>query len=112
MIQIGDEMAGYFQPTPAAPPDYQGLPGLFGYVNDDGKLSGTNCGLAASCTLLTFLGKMPAEMTTVPHDNPNMVALETTYPPNILFGLAGTSRGRVERILDAYGCEPIEVDGE
>ena len=105
-------MASYYQPLPAPPPDYQGLPSLFGYENADGKLVGTNCGIAASATLLTFLGKMPVELTTTPNANPNMTALESTYPPNILFGLAGTSRGRVERILEAYGCETTEIDGE
>lgn len=105
-------MAGYYQPLPAPPADYLGLPSLFGYDNHDGKLVGTNCGLAASATLLTFLGRMPLELTTTPYANPNMAALESTYPPNILGGLAGTSRGRVERILEAYGCEAIEVDGE
>lgn len=105
-------MAGYYQPLPAPPPGYQGLPSLFGYRNDDGKLSGTNCGLAASATLLTMLGKMPVEMTTTVHTNSNMLALESTYPPNILGGLAGTSRGRVEQILDAYGVRSVEVDGE
>lgn len=85
---------------------------MFGYENADGKLVGTNCGLAASATLLTFLGKMPVGLTAAPNSNPNMAALESTYPPNILGGLAGTSRGRVERILEAYGCIAKEVDGE
>lgn len=105
-------MAGSYQPSPASPPNYQGLPSLFGYENADGKLVSTNCGLAASATMLTYLGKMQADLTPTPNGNPNMLALESTYPPNILFGLAGTSRGRVERILEAYGCEGVEVDGE
>ena len=105
-------MAGYYQPLPSPQPSYQGLPTLFGYENADGRLTGTNCGIAASATLLTFLGKMPVEVTNIPNANPNMTALESTYPPNILFGLAGTSRGRVERILDAYSAEAIEIDGE
>ncbi|HMO34628.1 MAG TPA: hypothetical protein PKA06_01165 [Gemmatales bacterium] len=41
-----------------------------------------------------------------------MLELEARFPPNILGGLAGTSRGRVERILEAHGCEALEVDGE
>ena len=105
-------MAGYYQPLPAPAPGYQGLPSLFGYVNDDGRLCGTNCGIAASATLLTFLGKMPVAITQIPNANPNMAALESTYPPNILAGLAGTSRGRVERILDAFGGEAVPVEGE
>lgn len=103
-------MAGYYQ-TPLSD-QYQGLPHLFGYDNHDGRLVGTNCGLAASATLLTFLGKMPAAATSTPHANPNMLALETSFPPNILGGLAGTSRGRVERILEAHGTDAIEIDGE
>lgn len=105
-------MAGIFQPLPGRTAGYQGLTSLFGYINYDGRLCGTNCGLAASATLLTFLGKMPVTPTTIPGANPNMVTLESTYPPNILGGLAGTSRGRVERILDAFGSEAMTVEGE
>lgn len=103
-------MAGLF--APAAPQsDYCGRPSLFGYVNSDGHLRATNCGLAAAATLLTNLGNMvPVEASD--GTNTNMQTLEAGYPPNILFGLAGTSRGRVERILDAFGCEAMEVDGE
>jgi hypothetical protein len=105
-------MAGYYQPLPAPAPGYQGLPSLFGYVNDDGRFCGTNCGIAASATLLTFLGKMPIAVTPCPFANPNMASLESIYPPNIFAGLAGTSRGRVERILDAFGGEAVPVEGE
>lgn len=105
-------MAGYYLPGPTLPPGYQGLPHLFGYDNHDGRKCGTNCGLAASATMLTFLGKMALEKTNHPFPNPNMSALESSFPPNILGGLAGTSRGRVERIMDAYGSETVEVLGE
>jgi hypothetical protein len=103
-------MAGIFEPV-AHQIDYCGRPSLFGYVNGDGRLCATNCGLAAAATLLTSLGIMqPVEASD--GTNSNMQQLEADFPPNILFGLAGTSRGRVERILDAYGCESLEVDGE
>ncbi|MFT3878965.1 MAG: hypothetical protein QM703_04810 [Gemmatales bacterium] len=105
-------MAGYFSPGPKLPSGYQGLPYLFGYVNGDGRKCGTNCGLAASATMLTFLGKMAVESTTGSHSSRNMAELESTFPPNILGGLAGTSRGRVERILDAHGAELVEILGE
>jgi hypothetical protein len=105
-------MAQLFTPWQLGTPRYTGLPALFGYVNQDGRLCETNCGLAASATLLTYFGKMQAAPTIEPEMNPNMLALEESFPPNILGGIAGTSRGRVERILDAYGCEALEVDGE
>lgn len=105
-------MAGYFQPLPSITDGYQGMPSLYGYVNGDGRLRGTNCGLAASATLLTMLGKMPVTLPAQEGINSNMIELEKTFPPNILAGLAGTSRGRVERILDSYGCEAVELQGE
>jgi hypothetical protein len=105
-------MAQFFTPWQPSVTAYHGLPGLFGYVNQDGRLCGTNCGLAASATLLTHFGKMEQAPTLEPATNPNMKTLEASFPPNILGGLAGTSRGRVERILDAYGCDSVEIDGE
>lgn len=104
-------MASWYRPA-QPPTSYQGLGQLFGYVNSDGRFAKTNCGLAASATLLTFLGQMKPQETSSPHRNPNMALLEETFPPNILGGLAGTSRGRVERILDAHGFQGLEVQGE
>lgn len=105
-------MAGYYQPSMPVSTSYLGLPQLFGYVNADGSYRGTNCGLAASATLLTYRGSMQPALTPEPFTNPNMAVLESSFPPNILCGLAGTSRGRVERILEAQGYEAVEVDGE
>lgn len=98
------------QATPAGL--YRGLSHIFGYVNQDGKLSKTNCGLAACATLLTHSGNMPPLENTTENANENMLQLELHFPPNILFGLAGTSRGRVERILEAHGYETVELHGE
>lgn len=105
-------MANLFQADPTQSGLYRGLSSLFGYVNQDGKLSKTNCGLAACATLLTFSGAMPRLENTAEHENPNMLNLESHFPPNILCGMAGTSRGRVERILDAHGYEAVEIKGE
>lgn len=105
-------MADYYQPSLTADSRYTGLTELFGYINADGDCKGTNCGLAASATLLTYMGGMRATMTPSPLANPNLAVLESQFPPNILGGLAGTSRGRVERILDAFGYHTEEVAGE
>ncbi|MFO0813637.1 MAG: hypothetical protein U0796_10490 [Gemmatales bacterium] len=103
-------MACLFQPESPSEA-FLGQPSLFGYINGDGRLRATNCGLAAAATLLTHQGIMqPVDNSD--GNNANMQKLEAEFPPNILFGLAGTSRGRVERILDAYGLEALEVDGE
>ncbi|QVL32170.1 C39 family peptidase [Telmatocola sphagniphila] len=95
-------MADWITATGADTSTYRGLDRIFEYTNWDGKLTPTNCGLAASATYLTHLGKFPP----LPEEAAQIMnALEADHPPNIFFGKFGTSRGRVERMCAAYGTQ-------
>jgi hypothetical protein len=73
------------------------------YRNRDGGLSQRNCGLAAAATALRYKERFMGE---------TLAALEERFPPDILFGLCGTSKARVCGILSAYGCHRHEVEGQ
>lgn len=74
-------MASMYQAQTPPAGLYRGLSKIFGYVNQDGKLSKTNCGLAACATLLTSSGAMPPLENAELHSNENMLYLETHFPP-------------------------------
>jgi hypothetical protein len=80
-----------------------GLHRLLAYRNQDGTLVEKNCGLAAAATALHHKHL---------YSKHNLTHLEDEYPPDILFGLFGTSKSRVCEILSAYGCRWREVRGE
>ncbi len=102
-------MANWITPDGNDLATYRGLEGIFEYTNSDGELTPTNCGLAASATYLTHLGKFPP----LPDDaGLIMRTLEANHPPNIMFGKLGTSRGRVERMCGAYGTRLEPLDNE
>lgn len=83
----------------------QGLQSIFEYINQDGALCETNCGLAAAATFLTHLG-------LVPNPGPVMDWLERFYPPDIVFGFFGTSRRRVEQICRRFDIRLRSIQGE
>ena len=78
-----------------------GLHAITAYRNRDGKLSDTNCGLAAAATALRH-----KHLFT----DSDLSELESRFPPDILFGRCGTSKDRVCEILDAYKCRWREVE--
>ncbi len=80
-----------------------GLHSVMAYRNQDGELSGKNCGLAAAATALRYRGLFA--------DN-TLAELEQRFPPDIVFGLFGTSKTRICEILSAYQCPWHEVDGK
>ncbi|HVS37898.1 MAG TPA: hypothetical protein VMS17_20230 [Gemmataceae bacterium] len=86
----------------AAGQQLHGLPSITAYCNDDGALSRTNCGLAAAATGLCHR-QLFAEKT--------LAVLEKRLPPDVLFGLFGTSKTRVCKILSAYRCRWHEIKG-
>jgi hypothetical protein len=88
---------------------YHGLPSVFGYTNDDGRLVRWNCGQAAAATFLTCYGVFAPDPGRAAA---TMAALESVHPPDQLAGYFGTGRRRVERICRAYGVELDEVVGE
>lgn len=102
-------MAGVVNPISPDVATYKGLGAIFEYRNADGRLKGTNCGQAAACTMLTYRGKM-TRVATAP--NTNMLALETTYPPDNAGGIFGTSRKQVEAIFKAYSLKVATVSGK
>jgi hypothetical protein len=102
-------MAGIVYANSGKMPGYQGLGGIFEFVNADGKLVSFNCGQAAAATLLAHQGCFPAGEATAAQ---RMHALEAVYPPDNLGGWLGTSRRRVTQICRAHGVRLEEVAGE
>lgn len=94
----------YIQPADVGP-EYQGLPGLVEFTNDDGQLCRVNCGQAAAATLLHFRDGSASP-------NSWMACLERDHPPDNLGGWLGTSRRRIERALRCRGYHPSIVRGE
>src|SRR4051812_20232021 len=73
------------------------------YRNRDGELSQRNCGLAAAATALRYRHQF---------SDSRLTSLEDRFPPDILFGLFGSSKGRVCEILSAHGCPWREIEGK
>jgi hypothetical protein len=80
-----------------------GIQAVTAYHNQDGELSSRNCGLAAAATALRYRDLF---------SDPRLASLEERFPPDILFGLFGSSKGRVCEILSAYQCSWQEIKGE
>jgi hypothetical protein len=80
-----------------------GLHTMLAYRNGDGRMKDKNCGLAAAATALHHKHRFT---------EPNLYTLEDEFPPDVFFGLFGTSKDRVCEILNAYGCHWREVRGE
>jgi hypothetical protein len=102
-------MAGIDTPDDCQPSAYHGLASIFGYINSDGQLCRTNCGIAAAATFLTHYGKyepLPERAHAI------MALLERDHPPDNLGGVFGTSRRRVTRICRVHGIRLEEVRGE
>jgi hypothetical protein len=79
----------------------QGIHAITAYCNQDGELSQRNCGLAAAA--LHYRGLF---------SDTRLTSLEDRFPPDILFGLFGSSKNRVCEILSAYQCSWHEIEGE
>ncbi|MBI1831247.1 MAG: hypothetical protein HYR84_07355 [Planctomycetes bacterium] len=99
-------MARILRPSGFDPSRYRGLHGIFEYTNHDGALSPWNCGQAAAATFLTHHGAMDPVQAV--H---NMAWLESHHPPDQLFGWWGTGRRCIERIMDYFQLDLIEVHG-
>jgi hypothetical protein len=100
-------MAGLIYPDASKGGDYHGLSSIFEFVNDDGQLWRTNCGLAAAATYLTYCQASPAKTGL-----DLLSFLEEQFPPDILGGLFGASRRRVRQIARAFGCHLHAIAGE
>ena len=79
-----------------------GIHSMWAYCNKDGELTQRNCGLAAAATALYHRFKFEDERLT---------RLEDRFPPDIFFGLFGSSKSRVCEILSAYKCPWHEIEG-
>jgi hypothetical protein len=102
-------MAGLVNPDSPCASSYAGLASIFEYTNWDGKLCRTNCGQAASATLLTHFGKFVADIAQARRV---MSLLERRHPPDQLGGLFGTGRRCVERACRAFGIRLTEIRNE
>ncbi len=98
-------MAAWIRAAESLSRQYQGLPGLFEFVNADGRWRQFNCGQAAACTFLTHYGLLKP-------DGAVMKAIERECPPDNLGGWLGTSRRCVERICREHGLKLEEIAGE
>jgi hypothetical protein len=98
-------MAAWVRAVEAMGRQYRGLPGLFEFVNADGRWRPFNCGQAAACTFLTHYG-------LVKPDADVMKAIERECPPDNLGGWFGTSRRCVEHICRDHGLRLTEVKSE
>jgi hypothetical protein len=104
-------MAARITPDGADSTTYRGLPSVYEFVNADGEHRRFNCGQAAACSLLAFVGAiatdLDAEVARLA-----MTAVEGEHPPDNLWGWFGTSRRRVERICHRHGVDLAAVAGE
>lgn len=82
-------------------PGFVGLYSIFQYVNNDGVNPANVCGQAACATLLTYCGYQAANIQTLRR-------IEASHPPDVLWGVFGTSSGRIGEILRAYGAHNLE----
>jgi hypothetical protein len=89
--------------------EYHGLPQIFEFINDDGGYVHTNCGQAASATLLSHYGVFKPTIETA---GDIMRAIEADFPPDNLGGWLGTSRRRVVRICKEHGVRVTPLEGE
>lgn len=91
------------------PEKYHGIPSIFEYINQDGKHQQRNCGQAATATFLQYHGRI-GDALVMAHKA--MEIVESAFPPDIFFGLFGTSRRQVERSCKQYGLELQEILGK
>ena len=85
----------------SANPGFDGILWLYQYTNNDGQNPGTVCGQAACATLLTYCGKQRANIET-------LRKIERSHPPDVFWGVFGTSPWRIRAILDHYGAKRLE----
>lgn len=79
-----------------------GYHSLMAYRNKDGELASKNCGLAAAATALRHKELFMDE---------TLAEIEDRFPPDIFFGVFGSSKSRVCEILSAYKCRWHEIEG-
>lgn len=99
--------------SPGKNSGFRGLPRIIEFTNHDGKHVRSNCGQAASTTVLNFFGH-PFAAADVESARPLMEPIESKFPPNIFFGWFGTSGGRVRSILNhfQYDYETIRTTAQ
>jgi hypothetical protein len=96
-------MAGFVYESGS--PTYEGCMSVYQFVNDDGDDPNRCCGQAAIATFLAILRVLPTDIST-------LKAIESVYPPNVLFGWLGTSRGLVARACEINDVFVSEIGGE
>jgi len=104
-------MPSRIYPDGADPSTYRGLPSVYEFINSDGEHRQFNCGQAAACSMLAFVGAIANDLDSE-NARSTMTAIEDAHPPDNLGGWLGTSRRRVERICRRHGIELGEIDGE
>ena len=75
-----------------------GVGSIYQYYDLAGRWKDNDCGQAAVATLLTYHGKYPQSP-----DGKLQRILETKFPPDLLWGAAGTSPARVMSCANNYG---------
>jgi hypothetical protein len=107
----GDEYTarGGGQAANPATTGYKGLPGIWQYDNyaPAPVNSGTSCGQAAVATILTHWGLAGRVANGQP-----VTDVWKTHPPNVAFGLGGSSAGLVEAALKSRGFKTPFISGE
>jgi hypothetical protein len=85
-------------------PGFVGHRSIYQFVNDDGANPATACGQAAIATVLANYGRIRKDIS-------GLRRIEKSHPADMASGALGTSAGRVERALGAYGLGYSHVDG-
>jgi hypothetical protein len=83
-----------------------GMMSIFEYVNQDGNYPINCCGQAAMATLLTRKGLMKTASAST-----NVKTLEAAYPPDIAWGYLGTSKQRMQQMVQAHGRSMLTHTG-
>src|SRR4051794_12916864 len=104
---MGSAMASFVQPDASASSGYRGLAEVFEFTNWDGVHRRANCGQAACATFVAFHRFLESDRLRAVR---LMDELEARFPPDILGGLLGTSRRRVEQVCRAFGLSLQTVE--
>ena len=95
-------MVGMLYANPG--PGFVGHQSIFQFVNNDGADPDTACGQAAIATVLANRRRIPKSIS-------GLRKVETNYSADVASGAWGTSAGRVERALTAFGLRYCYAEG-